>query len=171
MRTFQLSSIFPDLTVLQNVLAACHLQARVGLWQAAFHTPGSRRKQEYALGRAREILKFTGLESQEDKVAKELSSGWRRTLAIAIALAAGPRLLLLDEPVTTLDPERVTAIMNLVTQVRESGVTVLVIEHNMKAIMDYCDRIVVLAFGKRIAEGTPEEVRHNQDVINAYLGV
>jgi len=170
-RTFQLNSIFPNFSVLQNIVAACYLKPKVGLWEDAFHTPSSRRKKEYALSRAKEILKFTGLDTQEDKLAEELSSGWRKTLSVAITLAANPRLLLLDEPVTTLDPERVAFIMNLVTKMRESGVTVVVIEHNMKAIMDYCDRIVVMAFGRKIAEGSPEEVRQNRDVIDAYLGV
>jgi branched-chain amino acid transport system ATP-binding protein len=169
-RTFQAASLFPDFTVQENILAACHLKPKVGIWEAVFHTPGSRRKSEYALSRAREILEFTGLDTRKDQLAEELSSGWRRTLSIAVALAANPQLLLLDEPVTTLDPERVTFIMNLVTRVRQSGVTVAVIEHNMKAIMDYCDRIVVVAFGKRIAEGSPEEIRQRKDVIDAYLG-
>lgn len=169
-RTFQAASLFPNFTVLQNVLVACHLEPKVGIWEAALHTSSSRKKRGYALSRAKEILKLTSLDTQEDKFADGLSSGWRRTLAIAIALASNPRLLLLDEPVTTLDPERVTFLMNLVTRVRESGVTVAVIEHNMKAIMDYCDRIVVLALGKKIAEGSPEEIRGNKEVIEAYLG-
>jgi branched-chain amino acid transport system ATP-binding protein len=170
-RTFQAASLFPDFTVLQNVTAACHLKPKVGLWEAVLHTSSHRKKREYALSRAKEILKFTGLDTQGDKIAGGLSSGWRRTLSVAIALAANPRLLLLDEPVTTLDPERVAFIMNLIAKVRASGVTVMVIEHNMRAIMDCCDRIVVLAFGKKIAEGSPEEVGQNQHVIDAYLGV
>jgi branched-chain amino acid transport system ATP-binding protein len=169
-RTFQSSQLFPDFSVLDNVIAACHLNPKIGILEAACHTPGACKKRDYALERAREILQFTGLEPRRDQLADGLSSGWRRTLAIAIALAASPRLLLLDEPVTTLDPERVTFIMNLVKRVRESGVTVMIIEHNMRAIMDYCDRIVVIAFGKKIAEGGCDEVKCNKDVIEAYLG-
>jgi branched-chain amino acid transport system ATP-binding protein len=169
-RTFQAASLFPDFTVQENIVAACHLKPKVGILEAILHTPGSRKKREYALSRAKEILEFTGLDTRKDQLAEGLSSGWRRTLSVAIALAAYPRLLMLDEPVTTLDPERVAFIMNLVIKVRESGVTVVVIEHNMKAIMDYCDRIVVLAFGKKITEGPPEEIRQNKDVIAAYLG-
>jgi len=168
--TFQLTSVFRNFSVLQNILAACHLKPKIGFWEAVLHTPSSRKKEEQILSRTLEIMKFTGLDTQEYKLSEELSSGWRKTLAIAIALAANPRLLLLDEPVTTLDPERVTFIMNLITKMRESGVTAVMIEHNMKAIMDYCDRIVVLAFGKKIAEGSPEEVRQNKDVMTAYLG-
>jgi branched-chain amino acid transport system ATP-binding protein len=169
-RTFQTANLFPDFTVQENIVAACHLKPKVGILEAMLHTPGSRKKREFALSRTREILEFTGLDTRKDQLADELSSGWRRTLSIAIALAANPRLLMLDEPVTTLDPERVAFIMDLVIKVRESGVTVVVIEHNMKAIMDYCDRIVALAFGKKIAEGSTEEIRQSKDVITAYLG-
>jgi len=169
-RTFQAANQFPDFTVQENIVVACHLKPKVGILEAMLHTPGSRKKREYALSRANEVLKFTGLDTRKDQLAEELSSGWRRALSVAIALAAKPRLLMLDEPVTTLDPERVAFIMNLITKLRESGVTVMVIEHNMKAIMDYCDRIVVLAFGKKIAEGSCEEIKQRKDVIAAYLG-
>jgi len=157
-RTFQAANLFPDFTVQENIVAACHLKPKVGILEAILHTPGSRKKREYALSRTKEILEFTGLDTRKDQFAEGLSSGWRRTLSVAIALAAYPRLLML------------AFIMNLVIKVRESGVTVVVIEHNMRAIMDYCDRIVVLAFGKKIAEGPPEEIRQNKDVIAAYLG-
>lgn len=169
-RTFQLTNLFSDFTVQENVVASCHLKPRVGFLEGVLRTPSSRNKAEQVLNTSREILQFTGLEDRADQLAGGLSSGWRRTLAIAIAMAASPRLLLLDEPVTTLDPERVTFIMDLVTKVRDSGVTVAIIEHNMRAIMDYCDRIVVIAFGKNIADGPPEEIRQHKDVIQAYLG-
>jgi branched-chain amino acid transport system ATP-binding protein len=118
-----------------------------------------------------EILNFTGLASQKDKLAKNLSSGNQKLLAISIAFATNPKLLLLDEPVTTLSPQMVKRVMELVAKVRRAGTTVIIIEHNMKAIMDYCDRIVVLAYGKKIAEGLPQEIRENKEVIEAYLGV
>jgi branched-chain amino acid transport system ATP-binding protein len=117
-----------------------------------------------------EILGFVGLASQKDKIAENLSSGWQKTLAIAIALTTNAELLLLDEPVTTLSPDRVEIIMKLVSKIRDTGTTVLIIEHNMKAIMDYCDRIIVLAYGKRIAEGLPSQIRINKEVIESYLG-
>ena len=104
-------------------------------------------------------------------VLAELSSGYLRLLAIGIALATNPKLILLDEPVTTLSPDKVEMVMELITRVRHLGTTVMVIEHNMKAIMDYCDRIIVLAYGKKIAEGLPQEVRENRGVIESYLGV
>jgi branched-chain amino acid transport system ATP-binding protein len=169
-RTFQLTNLFPKFTVQDNVVSSCFLNPKIGFWEDVLHLPSSRRKREQALKRSQEILKFTGLEGRANQLAGGLSSGWRRTLAIAIALAASPRLLLLDEPVTTLDPDRVTFIMNLVTKVRESGVTVAIIEHNMRAIMNYCDRLVVIANGRKIAEGSCEEIRKNKEVIKAYLG-
>jgi branched-chain amino acid transport system ATP-binding protein len=169
-RTFQLTNLFSKFTVLENVISSCYMNPKIGFWEDVLHLPSSRRKREQALARSWEILKFTGMENRADQLGGKLSSGWRRTLAIAIALAASPRMLLLDEPVTTLDPERVTFIMNLVSKVRESGVTVLIIEHNMRAIMDYCDKLVVIASGKKIAEGPCQEIRHNKEVVKAYLG-
>jgi branched-chain amino acid transport system ATP-binding protein len=169
-RTFQLTNLFPKFTVQENVVSACFMNPKIGFWEDVLHLPSSRKKQEQALIRSQEILKFTGLESRANQLAGGLSSGWRRTLAIAIALAAGPRLLLLDEPVTTLDPDRVTFIMDLVNKVRASGVTIAIIEHNMRAIMNYCDRLVVIANGRKISEGPCEEIRQNKEVIKAYLG-
>jgi branched-chain amino acid transport system ATP-binding protein len=170
-RTFQLTNLFSDFTVLENVLIGFHCLSKTSFLEGLLNTHSYRNEEEKLVHKAREILEFTELGSQEEKFAKNLSAGWRKTLAIAIALAANPNLLLLDEPVCTLSPARVTSIMNLIKKLRESGVTIMVIEHNMKAIMDYCDRIVVLNFGKKIAEGSPEEIKKSRDVIQAYLGV
>jgi branched-chain amino acid transport system ATP-binding protein len=117
-----------------------------------------------------EIIDFLGLTPHKHKAADELSSGFRRTLAVGVAIAAQPRLLLLDEPVTTMSADRVEMIMQLVRKLRDSGTTVAIIEHNMKAIMDHCDRIAVLAFGQKLAEGRPDEVKDNKEVVEAYLG-
>jgi ABC-type branched-subunit amino acid transport system ATPase component len=122
------------------------------------------------LQRAMELMEFTGLLPHKDKLARQLSSGFQKTLALTIALATNAKLLLLDEPVTTLSTDRVEMLMALVSEVRNRGTTVVIIEHNMKAIMDYCNRIVVLGFGKKIAEGLPEEIQENEDVVEAYLG-
>jgi len=106
----------------------------------------------------------------KDQAAETTSHGWQRTLSIATGLASRPSLLLLDEPVTGLSPERVTAIMSLIARVREQGTTIVIIEHNMRAIFGTCDRLVVLNYGNKIAEGSPPEIRENKDVIAAYLG-
>ena len=170
-RTFQLANLFFDLTALDNILIGFHNLSKIKILNELLNTRSRRKKEEELLGRAMEILHLTELDSHKDKLAKNLSAGWRKTLAIAVALAANPKLLLLDEPVCTLSPARVASIMKLIMRVRDSGVTVMLIEHNMRAIMDYCDRIAVLNFGKKIADGSPEQVKQNRDVIDAYLGM
>ena len=170
-RTFQLANLFFDLTAFDNILIGFHNLSKITILNELLNTRSRRKKEEELLGRAMEILHLTELDSHKNKLAKNLSAGWRKTLAIAVALAANPKLLLLDEPVCTLSPARVASIMNLIMRVRDSGVTVMLIEHNMRAIMDYCDRIAVLNFGKKIADGSPEQVKQNRDVIDAYLGM
>lgn len=170
-RTFQLANLFFDLTALDNILIGFHNLSKIKILDELLNTRSRRNKEEELLGKAMEILQLTELDSHKDKLAKNLSAGWRKTLAIAVALAANPKLLLLDEPVCTLSPARVASIMNLIMRVRDSGVTVMLIEHNMRAIMDCCDRIAVLNFGKKIADGSPEQVKQNRDVIDAYLGM
>ena len=170
-RTFQASTVFPYFTVIENVLLGCHLHAGIGFFGDLFNIPSTRRKRDQTFEKTMDIVNFTGLASHKDKLAENLSSGYQKILAIAIALATDPRLLLLDEPATTLSPYMVNRVMELITKVRDAGTTVVIIEHNMKAIMDYCDRIVVLANGKKIAEGLPHEIKENREVIEAYLGV
>ena len=170
-RTFQLANLFFNLTVLDNIMIGFHNLYEMKILSELLNTRFSRNREENLLGRAMEILHITELDSHKNKLAQNLSAGWRKTLAIAVALAANPKLLLLDEPVCTLSPARVASIMKLILRLRDSGITVILIEHNMKAIMDYCDRIAVLNFGRKIAEGTPEQVKQNRDVIDAYLGM
>jgi branched-chain amino acid transport system ATP-binding protein len=169
-RTFQQSTLFTQLTVFDNVFATFHMYYKEPRWKAFLHTPSVRREEEVARQRTMEVLKFAGLASQKDKLANTLSSGYQKMLSIAMAFALQPKLLLLDEPVTTLSPDKVEMVMNLVTEIRKAGATVIVVEHNMKAIMDYCDRIVVLAYGRQLAEGKPQEIQENRDVIEAYIG-
>ena len=166
-RTFQLATLFQELTVLENVLLGLHLHARMGLRQLLF----SRRifpPEEISL--SHEVLEFTGLASHADQLARNLPHGYRRALGIAMALAARPRLLLLDEPVTGMNLSESGQVMSLIKKIRDGGTTILLVEHNMKAVMGTCDRIVVLNFGRKLAEGTPAAVSTNADVIEAYLG-
>ena len=167
MRTFQLATLFQELTALENVLLGLHLHARMGLRQVLF----SRRifpPDEVAL--SREALEFSGLASHADQLARNLPHGYQRVLGIAMALAARPRLLLLDEPVTGMNLSESAQVMSLIKKIRDGGTTILLVEHNMKAVMGTCDRIVVLNFGRKLAEGTPAAVSTSAEVIEAYLG-
>lgn len=169
-RTFQASTVFKQLTAIDNVYTALHMHYRTNVVEALFHTKSYNNEERSALQKAEEIMEFMGLVSQKYKNAGELSSGYQKALAICIAFATNPRLLLLDEPITTLSADQIEIVMNLVTKVRNAGTTVIIIEHNMKVVMDYCDRITALAYGKKIAEGSAKEIRENKDVIEAYLG-
>jgi len=166
-RTFQLATLFQELTVLENVLLGLHMHARMGLRQLLF----SRRifpPEEISL--SGEVLEFTGLAAHAEQLARNLPHGYQRALGIAMALAARPRLLLLDEPVTGMNLSESGQVMSLIKKIRDGGTTILLVEHNMKAVMGTCDRIVVLNFGRKLAEGTPAAVSTNADVIEAYLG-
>jgi branched-chain amino acid transport system ATP-binding protein len=169
-RTFQATSIFPNFTVLQNIVAASHLNPKVVFWEAALHTSNSRKKDEHILSQSLEIIRFMGLEGVKDTPAKSLPHGHKRILGIAIAFAAEPKLLLLDEPLSGMNAEEVSETVGLIKRIWERGITLLLIEHNMRATMNLCQRIVVLNFGKKIAEGSPEEIKGNNEVIRAYLG-
>jgi len=169
-RTFQGSTAFKKISVLENVFTGYHMRYKTSMWRRLLRIPSALKEEEMLRQKATEILEFIGLASQRDKLAEELSSGYLKLLIIGIALATQPKLILLDEPVTTLSPDKTERVMELITRVRNLGTTVLIIEHNMKAIMDYCDRIVVLAYGKKLAEGLPQEIKENKDVIESYLG-
>jgi branched-chain amino acid transport system ATP-binding protein len=169
-RTFQLDRIFHDFTVLQNVATASHLYANIGFWEATFNTSGYQKRNNNTWEHAREILQFVGLDDRKDEIAQNLPHGHQKLLGIAVALAANPKLLLLDEPLGGMNPVEVTRTLELIAKIRERGIGVLLIEHNMRAIMSICNRIVVLSFGTEIARGLPDEVRQNEEVIKAYLG-
>jgi branched-chain amino acid transport system ATP-binding protein len=169
-RTFQIAKLFPNFTVLQNLRAASHLFIRVNLWEAIFRTSSYRRKEANGLDHAMKALRFLGLDSLKDEFARILPHGHQKLLGIAMALAASPELLLLDEPLEGMNPKEVDRALDIVAGIRAQGVTILLIEHNMRAVMRICDRIVVINFGQEIAKGSPEEIRQNKDVIKAYLG-
>lgn len=167
-RTFQETTLFQELTVFQNVLVGCHLKARANVFSALFGLANN--KNSSAEQKTREVLEFMGLSDRADQLGSELPLGSQRALAIAIALASEPRLLLMDEPFAGMNPEETQHMMELTRKVRESGITIVLVEHDMKAVMGLCENITVLNFGTLLAQGTPEEIRHNNKVIEAYLG-
>jgi branched-chain amino acid transport system ATP-binding protein len=169
-RTFQHSSIFKDFTVLENVVMATHLKTGVRALETVLNTRGNRRKDEAVLKRSRDILELVGLGGMMDTAAKTLAHGHKRMLGIAIALAAEPKLLFLDEPLSGMNGEEITEAMVLIRKIWQQGMTILLIEHNMRAAMGLCQRIVMVSFGKKIAEGPPDEIKRNAEVVKAYLG-
>jgi branched-chain amino acid transport system ATP-binding protein len=166
-RTFQLTTLFQDMTVLQNVLLGLHRHSRRGMAQVLLSW---RDFPPDELRRSYEVLEFTGLVPYASELSKNLPHGYQRTLGIAMAMATQPRLLMLDEPVTGMNIEESQHVMELVKTIRDRGTTILLVEHNMKAVMRTCERIVVLNFGQKLTEGTPAQVGSNREVIEAYLG-
>jgi branched-chain amino acid transport system ATP-binding protein len=167
-RTFQQTTLFQELPVLDNVLVGCHLQARRSLFPTLLgRARGPERK---ARAEALEVLEFFGLAGRRDELASNLPHGLQRALGLAIALVARPKVLLLDEPFTGMNPEETRHMMELIREVRGRGITLLLVEHDMQAVMGLCDRITVLNFGRLLAEGTPDEIRTHPEVIEAYLG-
>jgi branched-chain amino acid transport system ATP-binding protein len=169
-RTFQLVQLFQNLTVLENVKVGSHLHMRGGLWSALLCMPRTREAEHAVEARARELLAFVGLEAAADEEANSLAYGQQRLLEIARALAAGPRLLLLDEPAAGLSVEETRRLAAAIRTIAERGTTVLLIEHDMKLVMNTADTVAVLDFGRKIAEGPPDAVREDSAVIAAYLG-
>jgi branched-chain amino acid transport system ATP-binding protein len=169
-RTFQKTSLFPYLTVHQNVMIGQQPRLAPRVWPALLRTATQQRELAAVRHRADEVLAFLGMAAVRDVQARALSYGEQRHLAIAIALAAQPALLMLDEPAAGLTPAESRRLMNLVGRIRAVGITVLLVEHDMKVVMSLCDRIVVLDHGQKIAEGAPREIRENADVIRVYLG-
>jgi len=169
-RTFQQSNVYRGETVLANIMLACRLQDKVGFWGTLFNVSRYRREEEDKKQRATEIISAIGLRDNINNLAGNLSHGQLRLLGIAMALACNPKLLLLDEPVSGLGLEEIHMIMERIREIRERGITVIVVEHEMRMVMNVCERIIVLNFGKKTAEGTPEQIKGNKQVIEAYLG-
>jgi branched-chain amino acid transport system ATP-binding protein len=169
-RTFQETTIFPELTALEHVALARQLSRTANDLQVFANTASARRDEERMRTDALDILRFLDLEAVAGSVAKTLPHGYLRLLGIAMGMAANPKVLLLDEPYAGLNPDETDRAVELTRKIAASGVSILLVEHDMKAVMKISDHIHVLYFGKKIAEGSPEDIRNNEQVIEAYLG-
>ena len=167
-RTFQETTLFQELSVFENALVGTHIRARSNVFSAVLGL--DRLKQQAASEKVMEVLEFMGLIERKDQLASELPLGSQRALALSIALVSEPKVMLMDEPFAGMNGEETSHMMDLTRKVRESGITVVLVEHDMKAVMGLCNYLTVLNFGQVLAQGTPEEVRNNDKVIEAYLG-
>lgn len=169
-RTYQNINLFNKMTVLENVMIGCHSRTSAGLVDAVFLTRKQREEEAAVREKCRELLGFLGLQEKEALLAKNLPYGDQRRLEIARAMASDPKLLLLDEPAAGMNMNEKNELADIIRKIRDKGITVLLVEHNMKLVMSVCNHICVLNFGKKLAEGTPEYIQNHEAVIAAYLG-
>ncbi len=169
-RTFQAIRLFGNLSVLENVLAGCHCRLKSGILASLLHTPSQRAEEKAAVRRCMDELRFVGLEHVWKEEAGSLAYGSQRLLEIARALASDPKLLVLDEPAGGMNDQETVALVDVIRAIRDRGITVLLIEHDMRLVMQVCDKLVVLEHGSLIAQGDPVSVRNDPNVIEAYLG-
>lgn len=169
-RTYQKTSVFPALTVGQNIAIGHHRQSQPGIGAVLFRTWAHHAERQETGARVSEILNFLTMDWARDFIAQNLSYGDQRKLEIAIALSARPKLLLLDEPAAGLNPQETEGLMEVIRKIQDQGITILVVEHQMQLVMGICERIVVLNYGKKIAEGLPDQIQNDEEVIKVYLG-
>lgn len=170
-RTFQNIRLFTGMTVLENILVGVHDRMKSGLLASIIHTASQQKEEKEAREEAMKLLAFVGLDKDADRLATELPYGKQRKLEIARAMATKPKLILLDEPAAGMNDNETAALTELIRNIREKfGITIVLIEHDMQLVMSLCDRVMVVNFGKKLAEGVPDEVQNNSQVIEAYLG-
>lgn len=169
-RTWQLVNLVGTMSVFENVLLACHLRYKTGLGGSIFASPRARAEEERLREMVSGLLTQVGLAALGDEPAASLAHGQQRLLGLCQALAAGPKMLLLDEPAAGMSAAETKAIMDRITAIRDNGVTVMLVEHDMKVIMNICDEIIVLNFGRLLAQGSPAAISTDEEVIRAYLG-